>query len=139
MVSRFFSPKEFNDHFSSEIQSASDVYERRSEYGMTDYSLATYDFDYISDSEQKLQSLGEFLIQHHGCTIRKIIKGNEHWELYGEAPEFPVDRENLKYWALDLYIRGYEFDCVLRGYGATADINDQLTSGHKKTAAFAAV
>ena len=42
-----------------------------------------------------------------------------------DATEFPVDEENLRYWALDLYSKGYEFDCKLDGYGATANPNDQ--------------
>ena len=45
--------------------------------------------------------------------------------MQGDATEFPVDENNLMYWALDLYCKGYEFDCKFTGYGAMADPKDQ--------------
>lgn len=125
MPNRFFSQKEFNDQFGSEMASAAAVYERRRADGMKDYSLATYDFVFISDEAGKLQSLGAFLKQNYGYKINEIDEYDGYYELTGDATEFPVDENNLMYWALDLYCKGYEFDCKLDGYGASGDPNNQ--------------
>ncbi|WP_295667142.1 hypothetical protein [uncultured Mucilaginibacter sp.] len=62
MENRFFTRKQFADGFGKEIVAASEVYERRKKDGIKDYALATYDFDFISDSKNKLDSLGDFLL-----------------------------------------------------------------------------
>lgn len=125
MENRFFTRKQFADGFGKEIVAASEVYERRKKDGIKDYALATYDFDFISDSKNKLDSLGDFLAVNYSYKIKEIKKVNEYWELTGDATEFPVDEDNLRYWVLDLYAKGYEFDCKLDGYGAMADPKNQ--------------
>jgi len=125
MKDRFFTWKQFADGFGKEMVSASEVYERRKKDGIKDYAFATYDFVFISDSKDKLDSLGNFLAVNYGYKINETKKEDEYWELAGDATEFPVDEDNLRYWALDLYAKGYEFDCKLDGYGAMADPKNQ--------------
>lgn len=125
MDNTFFTLEQFNENFAKEMVSASEVYERRKESGMKDYSLAKYDFVYISDDKGKLNSLAAFLQSNYNYSKLEIKKQKKHWELSGEATEFPVDEDNLLYWALDLYCKGYEFDCILDGYGAMGDPNNQ--------------
>jgi len=124
-MERYFSENEFNDNFGKEMVSASEVYEQRKKIGMKDYAIATYDFVFISDDKNKLDSLGHFLLTIYGYKITEIKNANGYWELSGEATRFPVDKDNLMYWALDLYCKGFEFDCKLDGYGAIADSKNQ--------------
>jgi len=124
-MERYFSENEFNDNFGKEMVSASDVYEQRKKMGMKDYAIATYDFVFISDDKNKLDSLAHFLLTNYGYKITEIKNTNGYWELTGEAARFPVDKDNLMYWALDLYCKGFEFDCKLDGYGAIADSKNQ--------------
>jgi tetratricopeptide (TPR) repeat protein len=125
MENRYFTQDQFNDNFGKEMASASEVYEQRKKSGIEDYALATYDFVYISDSKNKLDSLGSFLTTSYDYKIGEAKKADGYWELTGDATEFPVDEDNLMYWALNLYCKGYQFDCKLDGYGAMADPNKQ--------------
>ena len=121
MERRFFSETEFNDNFGKEMVTANTVYQRMVSHGWKDYSLATFDFTFVSDSKDKLDSLGNFLTKNYNFKIYPVKKENDHWELNGDATEFPVDEDNLLFWALDLYTKGFEFDCKLEGYGALTD------------------
>jgi tetratricopeptide (TPR) repeat protein len=125
MKDRFFSRAEFNERFGKEMASVASVYERRNKDGMQDYSLATYDFVFISDTKDKLESLGKVLSHNFGYTVGEVRQGNKYWEIAGDATEFPVDENNLMYWALGLYCKGYEFDCELDGYGAAGNPDNQ--------------
>lgn len=125
MENRFISQHEFNKNFGREMKVASDVYKSRKESGMKDYALASYDFIFISDAESKLSALGDFLSENYNYKIRDLKNIGDYWELAGDATEFPVDESNLMYWALDLYCKGYQFDCELDGYGAMADDKNQ--------------
>jgi len=125
MGNTFFTKSQFNSNFGKEMASATSVYERRKESGMNDYSLAAYDFIFISDEKDKLNRLGKFLTDDYDYKINQIKKQDDFWELTGDSTEFPVDENNLMYWALDLYCKSYEFDCKLDGYGATGDPKDQ--------------
>jgi len=125
MQNSFFTQSAFNINFGKEMASAVRVYEQRQKSGMKDNSLAVYDFIFISDTEMKLQSLGEFLSKNYGYKIKPVTKHSGYYELTGDSIEFPVDEDNLMYWSLDLYCKGYEFDCKLDGYGAIGDPGNQ--------------
>lgn len=125
MENTFLPRSRFIDNLSNETSLALDVYDRRRKDGMKDYSLATYDFGFISDTKEKLAQLGDFLAVNYGYTVNEIQKKKDHWELTGDATEFPVDELNLFYWVRDLYFKGYDFDCLLDGYGAMCDPADQ--------------
>ena len=125
MANTFHTQSDFNDNFSKEMVSAMSVYEQRQKSGMKDNSLAVYDFVFISDAEQKLRSLGDFLSSNYNYQIKQVIQHDGYYEITGDSTNFPVNEENLLHWALDLYCKGYEFDCKLDGYGAMGDPNDQ--------------
>ncbi len=125
MANTFHTQSDFNANFGKEMVSATSVYEQRQKSGMIEYSLAIYDFVFISDTEQKLKLLGELLSQNYKYNIKSVTRHEEYYEMAGDSTEFPVDEHNLLYWALDLYCKGYEFDCKLDGYGAMGDPNDQ--------------
>jgi tetratricopeptide (TPR) repeat protein len=125
MENTFFEKAQFINNFGKEMASATSIYERRKKDGMKDYALATFDFAFISDTKDKVDRLADFLKINYGYSINDIEQ-LEHWEVTGNATEFPVDEDNLMYWALDLYCKAYEFDCKLDGYGAMADPKNQV-------------
>jgi tetratricopeptide (TPR) repeat protein len=126
MSNKFFIQSEFYANLEHEIICAMDTYERRQESGMKDNSLAKFDFTYVSDTIDKLQLLADFLIDNYGYEIDSIKKREGLYELIGYSVEFPVDKDNLIYWVVDLYCKGYEFDCKLDGYGAMENSNQQI-------------
>ena len=121
MNNRFFSENEFNDNFSKEMGSSQDVYENMKKSGLVDYQLSKFDFDFVSDSKEKLDSLKSFLTNNYGYQMKESKYENNKWVLWGEAIEFPVDSENMLYWALNLYYQGYIYDAKLTGYGASLE------------------
>lgn len=125
MINTFFTLAEFNENYLVEISSAAKVYERRKESGMEDFSLSTFEFVFISDSKDKLEKLGQFLIANYNYQTDEISEGDDNWELSGVSTEFPVDKDNLVYWVLGMYCKGHKFDCKLDGYGAFDDPEDQ--------------
>jgi tetratricopeptide (TPR) repeat protein len=133
MQNSFFTQSNFKKNFGKEMESALSVYEQRQKSGMRDYSMALYDFVFISDTEQKLQSLGKLLSEDYNYRIKPVTKHDDYYELTGDSTEFPVDEINLMYWAIDLYCKGYEFDCKLDGYGAIGDTDKQTFPDMDKT------
>lgn len=126
MINTYLTEDLFYSRFSKELNLACSVYVRRKESGMKEYTLATYDFIFMSDKKSNLESLGEFLTKNYGYAISRVDEVDGNWELAGEATEFPVDEHNLMYWVIDLYCKGYQFDCILDGYGALADPKNQI-------------
>jgi tetratricopeptide (TPR) repeat protein len=120
-MKRYFTREEFVDNFGKEMVSAEDLYAQFKKNGLTDNALGTFDIVYISDAKEKLDSLGEFLTENYGFSMKPTKKVDNYWEISGDAKPIPVDEENLLFWALDLYVKGFEFDCNLDGYGAMMD------------------
>ncbi len=123
---KFITWKQFTQNFGKEMVSAQDVFNNMEKSGVSDFSLAKFDFHFVSNSKDKLEKLQEFLIGHYPYeikSIKKIRKGL--WELNGETNEIPITKDNLLYWGLDMYKRGYEFDAKLDGYGALFDPKNQ--------------
>lgn len=121
MSKRFFKQGEFNKNYGTEMASAVSVYERMTGNGFKDDALATFDFDFTSDKKEKLLALGDFLQETYTYTIKTPKKQGKQWLLKGDAKEFPYNEDSLLFWAIDLYCKGYEFDCKLNGYGALTD------------------
>lgn len=123
---RFITWEQFSQNFGKEIVSALDVFNNMKVNGVSDFSLAKLDFNFISNSKEKLEKLHGFIDEHYPYevkSIKKIKKGL--WELNGETNEIPITEDNLLYWGLDMYKRGYEFDTKLDGYGALFDPKNQ--------------
>jgi tetratricopeptide (TPR) repeat protein len=121
MQNRFFTKDEFNKFYGKEMVSSQDVYESMKKNGLKDYQFCHFDFNFISDSKEKLDSLSKFLIGNYSFKINSLKKLDNHWDLAGDAIPFPVDSDNIMYWALDLYLKGFQFDCRLDGYGAIVE------------------
>ena len=124
MTKRFFSEEEFNKRYAKEMVSAVAVYERMTKNGFKDNALATFDFDFVSDKKEKLNSLSKFLNDNFSYKLKEVKKQDGQWILAGDAIELPYTEDNLMFWAIDLYCKGYEFDCKLNGYGALTDPNN---------------
>lgn len=120
MASRFFTRDEFNTFFVREITQSFDVYQRMCDGGYEDNQLAVFDIDFISDQREKLERFAVFLEANYDFTIEYIIQ-KEYWTMHCVGIELPYTKENLMFWAIDLYCKGYEFDCRLAGYGTQAN------------------
>jgi tetratricopeptide (TPR) repeat protein len=121
MDKRYFTTDEFNDNFGKEMVASQNVFENMKKNKLQDYQYCEFDFNFISDSKEKLVSLGNFLQEKYQFKKIEIKKDEDLWDMWGEATPFPVDADNLLFWALDLYVKGYEFDCQLEGYGAVVE------------------
>lgn len=131
---KFITWEQFTQNFGKEMVSAQDVFNKMKKSGLTDFSLAKFDFHFVSNSKDKLETLQGFLNEHYPYevkSIKKIKKGL--WELNGETNEIPITEDNLLYWGLDMYKRGYEFDAKLDGYGAPFDPKNQKFPYFDKT------
>ncbi|NQZ09911.1 MAG: hypothetical protein HRT35_22395 [Algicola sp.] len=121
----YFTWDDFAVGYSAELVAADDVYNTMIKNGLKDNLLAKFDFEFISDSKEKLAQLQTFVEQHYPYKITTIKKRSRGlWVLEGETDEIPVTAANLLFWAMDMYKRGHKFDARLDGYGALMDPKD---------------
>jgi tetratricopeptide (TPR) repeat protein len=125
MENKFFNWDNFVDNFGKEMVSAEDVHKNMTKSGQADNCLTIMDFTFISDKKNNLIKLGEFLKTHYPYKIQEVKKFGKLWEINGETNEIPITADNLLYWALDMYKRGYEFDSELDAYGGLFDSKDK--------------
>jgi tetratricopeptide (TPR) repeat protein len=125
MENNFITWDNFNDGFGKEMVSAEEVFGNMVKSGLKDNSLTKMDFTFISNKKENLQKLGEFLKTHYPYSVQEIKSYGKLWEINGETNEIPLTADNLLYWGLDMYKRGYEFDSKLDAYGGLFDPKDQ--------------
>lgn len=121
MENRFITWDNFVEGFGKEMVSAEDVFKNMVKSGLKDNSLTKMDFTFISDNKKNLIQLGEFIKSHYPYTVQEVKKYGNLWEINGETNEMPITADNLLYWSLDMYKRGYEFDATLDAYGGFFD------------------
>lgn len=121
MENKFITWDNFVDGFGREMVSAEDVFNNMVKSGLKDNTLTKMDFTFISDKKENLQKLCEFLKTHYPYSVQEVKEYDKLWEVNGETNEFPMTADNLCYWALDMYKRGYEFDATLDAYGGFTD------------------
>ncbi|OAV45072.1 tetratricopeptide repeat protein [Lewinella sp. 4G2] len=125
MANTFFKWEEFVSNFGKEMVSASDVFDRMAESGLRDFCLAQFDCHFVSNNIENLRVLNKFLVSQYGYatkSIKEIELGR--FELHCTSNNLSITKENLLYWALDMYSKGYSHDCVLEAYGALFDPNN---------------
>ncbi|MBD1558723.1 tetratricopeptide repeat protein [Vibrio sp. S9_S30] len=126
MGNTYFTWDNFVSEFEAQKASSQDVYNNLVNNGLKDFSLLKFDFHFVSDSEVKLDALSVFLKSSYPYDFGEIIRREDRlWELAGVTNEIPVTKENLMYWTLDLYKRGYEFDAYFDAFGASLDKANQ--------------
>lgn len=121
MENKFITWDNFVNGFGKEMVSAEDVFKNMVKSGLKDYCLTKMDFTFISDNKENLTRLGEFIKNHYPYTVQEVKKYGNLWEINGETNEMPITADNLMYWNLDMYKRGYEFDSTLDAYGGLFD------------------
>lgn len=126
MKNTFFTWNEFSGDFAAQLNGAQEVYESMKKNGLIDNSLLVFDFHFISDKKEKIESLGEYIAEHYPYSIKETFEKDGEWELRGETNTIPVTADNLRYWVLDMYKRGYEFDASFEAYGAPLDAEKQV-------------
>lgn len=125
MEQKFFTWENFVDGFGNEMLSAEDVFNNMIKSGLKDNCLTKMDFTFISDKKENLQRLGKFIKTHYPYTVQEVKPYGKLWEINGETNEIPITADNLLYWNLDMYKRGYEFDAKLDAYGGPFDPKNQ--------------
>jgi tetratricopeptide (TPR) repeat protein len=125
MDNKFITWDDFVDGFGKEMVSAEDVFNNMVKSGLKDNCLIKMDFTFISNKKENLQRLGEFIKIHYPYSVHEVKKYGKLWEINGETNEIPMTADNLLYWGLDMYKRGYEFDAKLDAYGGPFDPKDQ--------------
>lgn len=121
MDNTYFTWDDFVDGFGKEMVAAEDVFNNMAKNGLKYNTMTKMDFTFVSDKKENLISLGEFLKTHYPYSVQEAQRSDELWEINGETNEFPMTADNLLYWALDMYKRGYEFDATFDAYGGIAD------------------
>ena len=124
MENRFITWDNFVDNFGKEMVSAEDVYNSMKKNGLKDYTLTKMDFTFTSNKKENLEKLGEFIRNHYPYEVQEIKKSEKIWEINGQTNEIPITADNLLYWALDMYKRGYEFDASFDAYGGLSETNN---------------
>jgi len=121
MPNRFFTQADFNNNFGKEMADAIDVCKGMAGDGFKEFALAKFDVDFTADTKEKLDSLAAFLTVHYGFTCEPPQKEENVWAMQCGGVALPYSEDNLRFWAIDLYCKGYAFDCRLNGYGALTD------------------
>lgn len=121
MENKYFTWDNFVEGFGKEMVSAEDVFNSMVKNGLKDNTLTKMDFTFVSDKKENLIKLGEFIKTHYPYSVQEVKRFDDLWEINGETNEFPMTADNLLYWALDMYKRGYEFDATIDAYGGLAD------------------
>lgn len=117
---RYFTREQFIAQYNDEVAYAGQVWQQLQDNGFQEYALAVFDFTFLSDTAEKLESLKQLLSSGYDFVIGDIVQTQEGWAFQGVSSEFPVDRGNLLCWAIDLLVKGFELDCRLHGYGTFA-------------------
>ena len=121
MENKYITWDNFVENFGKQMVSAEDVFNNMVKSGLKNNTLTMMDFTFVSDKKENLIKLGEFIKTHYPYTIQEVKKNENLWEINGETNEFPITLDNLIYWSLDMYKRGYEFDASFDAYGGPTD------------------
>jgi tetratricopeptide (TPR) repeat protein len=121
MENKYISWDNFVDGFGKEMVSAEDVFNNMVKSGLKNNTMTKMDFTFVSDKKENLIKLGEFIKTHYRYSVQEVKRFDKLWEINGETNEFPMTADNLLFWALDMYKRGYEFDATIDAYGGLAD------------------
>jgi tetratricopeptide (TPR) repeat protein len=140
MENKYFTLERFNSGFEREVTVAQTVYQNIVKSGFKENTLLSFDFDFVSNSKENLESLSDFLQKNYDANIKNLeeyqkksfwsnlksfLKANNEdenlWILRVDSIELPFNENNFICWAIDLYCKGYEFDSILSGYGALFD------------------
>lgn len=117
MENTYFTWNDFTKNFGKEMVSAEDVYASMARSGLKENALTVMDFTFISDKKENLEKLSKFITLHYPYQIENIKQNDDVWEINGITNSIPITADNMLFWALDMYKRGYEFDARLDSYG----------------------
>jgi tetratricopeptide (TPR) repeat protein len=125
MKREFMTWDEFVGGLAEEMDFARDVYNYMIKSGLKANCLMKMDFTFISDKKENLQKLEDFIQTHYSYSVLGVKRYKKLWEISGTTKEIPTTADNLLFWGLDMYKRGYEFDAKLEAYGGLFDPKDQ--------------
>jgi tetratricopeptide (TPR) repeat protein len=118
MGNTYFTWDKFVENFGREMRIAGEIFDSMAGNGLREGCLCCFDFTFVANRRENLERLAQFLKLHYFYSITGIKLEGSEWILDGKTGEIPVTADNLMYWALDMYKRGYEFDAEFDAYGA---------------------
>lgn len=133
MENTYFTWDDFTEGFGKEMSGATGVYARMVKSGLKDNALMPMDFTFISDKKKNLENLAVFIKSHYPYTIEEVKPFKDIWEINGKTNPIPITADNLLFWVLDMYKRGYEFESSFDGYGG--EVNNSNFPGFEKSQA----
>src|SRR4030095_4015459 len=84
---------------------------------VTPETSLSIEFFYVSDKEEKLKSLGVFLMSEFpGYTDLKVQAYDENYELLGVTNPTKMNLATVNEWNQRMWDIGYQFDCKLDGW-----------------------
>jgi hypothetical protein len=117
---KYFTSDQFIAQFPYEVTFASQVWQQLQEQGFKPYAVGVFDFGFVSNKQESLATLKTLLTTRYDYTLSEPTLLNGLWRMVGVSHEFPIDGDNVLCWAIDLFIKGFECDCKLDGYGTFA-------------------
>lgn len=124
MENTYFTWNDFTENFGKEMVSAEGVYASMVKSGLKENALTAMDFTFISDKKENLEKLSKFITLHYPYQIENVQKNDDVWEINGVTNLIPITADNMLFWVLDMYKRGYEFDTKLDAYGGLSGSKD---------------
>jgi tetratricopeptide (TPR) repeat protein len=122
----FITWPEFVKNYPNEMKTAEGIHAAMSQNGLKENSLTPMNFTFVSNHQEKLVKLSTFLATHYPYSLEKPKQSGDVWELNGQTNKMPITAQNLLYWALDMYKRGYEHDASFDTYSGLAGEKGQL-------------
>lgn len=84
--------------------------------GVTSEASLPIEFFFMSDHEEKIKRLYEFLIAEFPDYIDLEIRPkNDKYELSGKTSPIKMDLSSINAWNQQMWDLGYQFDCMLDG------------------------
>lgn len=125
MGKRFIPEHQYAKRWQREADIAKEVNDRMSGGGRPEGHLTRFDFHFVSNQEDKLVKLQEFLTVRYPYKLEPVKKYRwRRWCLDGQTNEFRYTEDNLLYWVFDMFDRGFDHDAELDGYGSLFDPTD---------------
>jgi tetratricopeptide (TPR) repeat protein len=117
---------DFVKNYPREMKTAEGIFKAMSQNGLKENSLTAMNFTFVSNSQEKLMKLSDFLNTHYTYTLEKPKQIDKVWEMNGVTNQIPITANNLLYWALDMYKRGFENDASFDTYNGLVGEKGQL-------------
>lgn len=111
----FFTKDIYDSEIALEVNA--DVLERIYNSNVSSQDNLPIEFDFISDSEKKLKTLGIYLLSiYPNYSALKVAPYEDLFELHGITEPIQMELDIINEWNKQMWDIGFEFDCKLDGW-----------------------